>query len=124
MRTILFFAIAGILALFPLRAVFAEMTDISVPQPIGDFVESLKGINIDNINEKISDNISFGDSVVAQKLSDAGGIQEIWDTANEWMRETIGISLGQIIGAIGNFIMWILELTIGLLKGGLSELGA
>jgi len=107
----------------PLRNISAEMTDISVPKPIGDFIESLKEIDVDNIGEKISGNISFDDSVVTQKLSDAG-IEEIWNAVNGWMEETIGISLGQIIGGIGNFIMWILETALGLLKGGMNELGA
>ena len=123
MKKISLFLLMMIAVFIPLRNISAEMTDISVPKPIGDFIESLKEIDVDNIGEKISGNISFDDSVVTQKLSDAG-IEEIWNAVNGWMEETIGISLGQIIGGIGNFIMWILETALGLLKGGMNELGA
>jgi hypothetical protein len=120
---IFLFSLICAFVLLPGGKIFAETTSISVPKPIGDFVESLKEINIDNVDKNISDNISLDGSVVTQKLSDMG-VQGVWDAANGWMEETLGISLGQIIKAVGNLIMWFLELMIGLIKGGLSEMGA
>ncbi len=123
MTKIFLFSLVCAFVLFPVGKTSAETTSISVPKPIGDFVESLKEINIDNVDKNISDNISFDGTVVTEKLSNMG-VQGVWDAANGWMEETLGISLGQIIKAIGNLIMWVLELMIGLIKGGLSEIGA
>lgn len=100
----------------------AESIEISVPQPIGDFIQSLGDINIDNVDNRLSNNFSLDKSVIAQKLSGLG-IQDIWDGANDWMQNTIGISVSQIVRVIGNFIVWSLDLMIKLIKGGLDELG-
>lgn len=101
----------------------AESIEISIPQPIGDFIDSLGNIDIDNTGKNISDNISLDGSVISEKLSGLG-ISDIWNMANEWMEATIGISISQIVRAIGNFIIWALELMMKLLRGGLDELGA
>lgn len=99
-----------------------ENIEISIPQPIGDFIDSLRNINIDNSWGNLSD-ISLDESVVSEKISEFN-ITDIWNQANDWMQATIGISISQIVRAIGNFIIWALELVVKLLRGGLDELGA
>jgi hypothetical protein len=91
-----------------------------LPQPIQDIFgmggkisESLRNIPFFT---DLTDRIKEGD-YRPNVLSD---FQEFWDKVNAWFEQTLGVSPREVIRVIGNFIIWILDFVIRLIKQGLG----
>lgn len=69
----------------------------SLPSPLTDFINSAKQINLQTFNP-----------------------QNVWSGINTWFSGTTGISLVQLIKAIGNFLVWMFSLVAQLIGWGLS----
>jgi hypothetical protein len=106
---------------------FSSLNDLDqpiktfLPQPIQDILETAK-----KISEKIQNLPIFTGFArrVEEKnfkpdnfLSD---FKSFWDKVNIWFENVFGVSLREIIRVIANFIVWVLEFIINLIKGGLA----
>lgn len=49
-------------------------------------------------------------------------LSDIWDSANRWLQSTIGVSVGEILRTIGNFVVWALKWFAEFLQSILSRL--
>jgi hypothetical protein len=98
----------------PLNIDLKNLPD-SLPAPISDFANKLKGI----FNGGSIGNISVPSGEPNMSLSDVGGT---WASINNWFVSKIGISLTDIIKTIANLIIWFWELVIKLIQTGLSYL--
>jgi hypothetical protein len=100
--------LGGLLGLFfagGVRAYDVPSIDISkladsLPSPLSpltDFINSAKQINLQTLNP-----------------------QNVWSSINTWFSGTTGISLVQLIKAIGSFLVWMFSLVAQLIGWGLS----
>lgn len=48
------------------------------------------------------------------------GLTDLFESINRWFGTNIGVSLGEIIKAIGSFVVWVLELIVKLIQAGLE----
>lgn len=80
------------------------------PGPVSEFINSVKQIN-QNLTYKTS-RFNFN----------TFNPTNIWEEIDAWFRKVIGISLSQIIRAIGNFILWILSFVGDVIRWVLSLL--
>ncbi|MEK7086830.1 MAG: hypothetical protein AAB935_01070 [Patescibacteria group bacterium] len=109
--------ILSLIILIPLLS-SAQVNDSVLPDtinllaPISNFIDKLKNINI-------GESVSLGEANSEIDLSSA---KSIWEKINNWFSSHIGVSFTDIIKAIFNFIIWIWELIIKLIRVGLSYL--
>ncbi len=61
-----------------------------------------------------------GNTLPTAPLTSLSGLTNLWNTANAWCEEHIGISLREIINTVINFMIWIWELIIKLIRAALS----
>ncbi len=87
-----------------------SINNLTLPGPISDFIDKLKGINVGPSTPGGSGSI------------DLSSLRGFWDSLNNWFSSNIGISFTDIIKLIFNFIIWVWELVIKLIQAGLSYL--
>jgi len=104
----------------------AAQEDIPIPNPVENFIDMLGQIEVNSGGDPISrDAMELGEGIFGGDGSidlNLGFIGDIWENINEWMRSTIGISLMEIFQAFANLIIWLLELTVNLIKEGLEAI--
>lgn len=61
-----------------------------------------------------------GSELPAPAATSLSGLTNLWNTANAWCEQHIGISLREIINTVINFMIWIWELIIKLIRAALS----
>jgi hypothetical protein len=44
------------------------------------------------------------------------GVQGVWDKSNAWLQSHVGLSLKQIINAIGKVIIWVLSFAVQVIQ--------
>lgn len=82
----------------------------SIPAPIANFIDKLKGINIG------------GQPSVSGGSMDFSSVKSGWDSINNWFTQNIGVSFTEIVKSVANLVIWIWEIIIKLIKVGLSYL--
>lgn len=61
--------------------------------------------------------LSTGTQDTIHKVQDAkNGVQSVWDTINDWLLKHVGLSLKQVINAIGTAIIWVLGFAVQVLQ--------
>jgi len=98
-----------------------------IPQPFKDLFQTFGKININISRIPVLNKIFSRASTEAQNISSnpAGLIswfKNLWERINIWLENNIGVSLREIIRAVVNVFIWILEFIIKLVKQGLSVL--
>lgn len=97
--------------------VFPDIIDVgqiiieSIPAPISNFIDKLRGINIGG-----QSTVSGGGSM------DFSSVKEGWDSINNWFSSNIGVSFTEIVKSVANLVIWIWEIIIKLIKVGISYL--
>lgn len=129
---ILFFAVllvsTPIVAAARQEAPDRSVLTITVPQPVSDFIDNLSKINLGNIPlvndiSRIANKAHFGGGTdIARSINLGSDLAGIWNSLNAWFGQHVGISLGSIVSAIGDAILWILDLMSRLIRAGLSYL--
>ena len=82
----------------------------SIPAPIANFIDKLKGIDIGGQPSVSGDSLDFSN------------VKSGWDSINNWFLQNIGVSFTEIVKSVANLVIWIWEIVIKLIKVGLSYL--
>ena len=82
----------------------------SIPAPIANFIDKLKGIDIGGQPSVSGDSLDFSN------------VKSGWDSINNWFLQNIGVSFTEIVKSVANLFIWIWEIVIKLIKVGLSYL--
>ena len=106
---------------------FAQESPISsnfnIPEPIIDLFNTFRGIRLNIDISQVPLIQSTIESVKNVALDPQGFTSDFgnrFDQANNWFSQNLGVPLTNILRAIGNFFIWILELITSLIKLGLS----
>ena len=91
------------------------------------FSQSTKAQTTFNDDFGISNKIEISKGIPFLRQGFKNNFQSIWNTVsgifkdiNKWLKDRIGINIFEIIKTIGNFVIWILELIIKIIKAILS----
>ncbi len=106
-------------AFLPVRA--AEI-NISVPEPVSNFIDVFRKIDVKDslIDDKINE--VAGSTILKEKIS-ISGISDLFNKLDEWMNYTLGINLSKLAHALAGLIVWILEAATDIFKGLVGEIG-
>lgn len=127
MKVILFISFLFLVLSIPGTAVFAQngdLTDSVVPllTPIADFTQKLGSIDVDSNGDMLLNNVSQVGGEFLENQIQKSWILDIWNRVNNWMMQNIGISFSEVIKTISDFVIWMLELIIKLIRAGVSLL--
>ncbi|GEM_PF-1600101 len=83
-----------------------------------------------NLFNKVKENVPLvdtqgtqsGETLPTAPVTSLSGIVNLWNSVNAWCEQHIGISLREIINTVINFMIWIWELIIKLIRAALSYL--
>ncbi|MEK7630165.1 MAG: hypothetical protein AAB432_02155 [Patescibacteria group bacterium] len=128
---VIYFATVGfLLFIFISRPVSAQ--NLNAPDYLKQGLQLPESITqIFDLGKKISINLQGSGFIrdIVEKVQGNGnsspsnifsGVLSIWDRSNDWLQSNIGISLREIITAIGNLFIWILNFVIGLIQSALG----
>lgn len=105
----------------PVSAQEDYLGQFQVPQPISELFDTFGRIKIDfpgiPIINKAIQSFSHAAQNPERVTSDLTGI---FEKINIWFQNNVGVSLKEITSSLGNFIVWVLELIVRLIKAGLS----
>ncbi len=99
----------------------------NLPGPVNDLWNLLQKVRVDSPNLDVSQQ-GIGQTVqqIANgKISQSavsGDLSSWWQSINGWFSANIGVSLGDIIKAVVNLVIWVWELIIKLLQGAVQNL--
>lgn len=100
-------------------ASFPAMT--AAQEPITELYNTFSRIKIDVSSIPFVERTFQGLRGVAQDPGrTTSNITDFFRGISDWFQKNIGVGLFDIIKAIGNFIVWILELIVKFIKAGLS----
>ena len=98
-------------------------SNFNIPEPIIDLFNTFRGIRLNIDVSQVPLVQSTIESVRNVALDPQGFTSDFgdwFDRANNWFSQNLGVPLTNILQAIGNFFIWILELITRLIKLGLS----
>lgn len=113
-----------ILLMVPFTSLAQEeslLAQLQVPEPITELFNTFENIDIDTSRIPILNRAFQGFGQAVQNPEGAANdLTGLFERINAWFQSNVGVSLGEITKAIGNFIVWVLELIVKLIKAGLS----
>ena len=120
MKYIIIFLIL-IIFLIPGAVVHGLELNKNLPKPVQDVLNTAEKVqlNVDTgkvINE-LKNTAETGKIDPGRLFGDLGiDLKGLWDKINGWVKNTIGVSLGEIVKALGNLFVWFFELVIKFVK--------
>lgn len=114
----IFILLGALVLILPLKTL-AQLEN--VPQPITDLFNTFQKIDL---NVKLPFLEKAFQEGIPKSTGGGGGVvsdlTNLFDRVSSWFRDKLGVSLIDIVKAIGNFIIWVLEFIVKLIKAGLS----
>ncbi len=88
-----------------------------VVQDIMSIFDKVKG-SVPLIDTQVAP--TSGNTLPTAPVTNLSGLTNIWNNVNAWCEKNVGISLREIINTVINFMIWIWELIIKLIRAALS----
>lgn len=121
MKKILFIVIF-IIGLLP-AVIRAE---VNLPQPVQELFDIAGKVKLNSETENTLQNAvkdaAEGETQPIELIKSLGmDLKALWEKINTWFINTLGVTLGEVLRAVGNIFVWIFEEIIKLIRFVLSK---